>query len=560
MIETRGLTKRFGERLAVDAVDLSVPRASAYGFLGHNGAGKTTVIRMLLGLTTADAGTMFIGGRPLPAERAEVLAHVGAIVEEPAFHRYLTGRENLRVAAAVRGPEAHDRIEGALGRVGLSDRGRDRVGTYSQGMRQRLGIARCLLADPALLILDEPMNGLDPGGILELRELIGSLTEEGRTVFLSSHLLDEVEKTCAQAAVIDHGRIVEAGPIAALMRDDRAELEIECDEPSRAASLLSEPSRGSQRGQHRVRAAGPAHRARRRGRRQRRAGQRRHRRLAPGPGAGLAGTPFPGTHLSTGEGMNLTVARAMIGAEILKLRRSRGTMGFALVLTVGLIVVLFGFSALRHSSDPAHYPSAGGVRGFDHAVQALGLYFGMLAAILIGAEAGTVDLANGVFRNLVVTGRSRLALFAVRVPAAIIVSLVLAGVAYAIALVATFALAGSSATPGIGLILRGAGWIALCGAIFSTLATGLGSLTGSRAVTITALIGWQAVLSNLLLHTSSLGSAREALLTAPLSQIIPINADSPAVTLSLTMVVVVLAAWTVVPILLGAWRTRTQDA
>ena len=226
-------------RLAVDAVDLSVPRASAYGFLGHNGAGKTTVIRMLLGLTNADAGTMSIGGRPVPAERAQVLARVGAIVEEPAFHRYLTGRENLRVAAAVRGAEAQERIEGALGRVGLSDRARDRVGTYSQGMRQRLGIARCLLADPSLLILDEPMNGLDPGGILELRELIGSLTEEGRTVFLSSHMLDEVEKTCAEAAVIDHGRIVEAGPIAALMRDDRAELEIDCDEPSRAASLLS---------------------------------------------------------------------------------------------------------------------------------------------------------------------------------------------------------------------------------------------------------------------------------------------------------------------------------
>ena len=239
MIETAGLTKRYGNRLAVNGVDLVVPRATAYGFLGHNGAGKTTVIRMLLGLTGADAGTMRIAGRPVPEDRAAVLRRVGAIVEEPSFHRYLTGRENLRVVAAVRGGDAHDRIEGALARAGLAARGNDRVGTYSQGMRQRLGIARCLLADPELLILDEPMNGLDPGGILELRELVGTLVDEGRTVFLSSHLLDEVEKTCAEAAIIDHGRIVEAGPIGSLLRDERVELEVDCDDPPAARDLLA---------------------------------------------------------------------------------------------------------------------------------------------------------------------------------------------------------------------------------------------------------------------------------------------------------------------------------
>ena len=241
MIETRGLTKRYGARTAVDGVDLTVPRACAYGFLGHNGAGKTTLIRMLLGLTRADVGTMMISGRPVPERRAEVLARVGAIVEEPSFHKYLTGRENLRVAAAVRGPEAIGRIGAVLDQVGLADRATDRVGTYSQGMRQRLGVARCLLADPELLILDEPMNGLDPGGIRELRQMIRGLVDEGRTVFLSSHLLDEVEKTCDAAAVIDHGRIVEAGPIGALLRRaGTSELEIGCDEPGRAIALLTD--------------------------------------------------------------------------------------------------------------------------------------------------------------------------------------------------------------------------------------------------------------------------------------------------------------------------------
>ena len=239
MIETRGLTKRYGARIAVNGVDLTVPRACAYGFLGHNGAGKTTLIRMLLGLTRADAGTMSIAGRPVPEQRAAALRRVGAIVEEPSFHRHLTGRENLRVAAAVRDQAATGRIDPALARVGLADRADDRVKTYSQGMRQRLGVARCLLADPELLILDEPMNGLDPGGILELRQMIRALVGEGRTVFVSSHLLDEVEKTCDAAAVIDHGRIVEAGPIGALLRRRAPELDIACDSPGRAIELLT---------------------------------------------------------------------------------------------------------------------------------------------------------------------------------------------------------------------------------------------------------------------------------------------------------------------------------
>jgi ABC-2 type transport system ATP-binding protein len=238
IIETRGVWKRFGERAAVADLDLEVPRGSAFGFLGHNGAGKTTMIRMLLGLTTADAGAMRVRGRPIPAERAEVLARVGAIVEEPHFHNHLTGRENLQVVAAARGPEARKRIGGALARVGMTDRADDRVKTYSQGMRQRLGVARCLLADPELLILDEPMNGLDPGGILEFRTMIAQLVGEGRTVFLSSHLLDEVEKTCDAAAVIDRGRLIAQGPISDLVRGARTELMIGCNDARLALDLL----------------------------------------------------------------------------------------------------------------------------------------------------------------------------------------------------------------------------------------------------------------------------------------------------------------------------------
>ena len=238
IIETSRLSKRFGTRSAVVDLDLAVPRGSAFGFLGHNGAGKTTLIRMLLGLTQPSGGTMWLCGRPVPQDRADVLRRVGAIVEEPHFHGHLSGRENLRGVAAVRGPEAAGRIDGALRRVGLLERADDRVRTYSQGMRQRLGVARCLLADPELLILDEPMNGLDPGGILELRTMIRELTGEGRTVFLSSHLLDEVEKTCEFAAVIDRGRLIAQGPIETLLTHDRAELDVGCDERRLALDLL----------------------------------------------------------------------------------------------------------------------------------------------------------------------------------------------------------------------------------------------------------------------------------------------------------------------------------
>jgi ABC-2 type transport system ATP-binding protein len=229
VIETRGLTKRFGTRTAVDAVDLTVPRASAFGFLGPNGAGKTTLIRTLLGLTSPTSGSIRLLGRPIPQERALALRRVGAIVEEPRFHPHLTGRENLQIIAAARDPEAHDRIPSALARVGLAARAGDRVASYSLGMRQRLGVARCLIADPQLLILDEPMNGLDPAGIHEFREMMAGLVHEGRTVFLSSHLLDEVEKTCDRVAIIDQGKILKQGSVAEVANVGHPTIRIRCN-------------------------------------------------------------------------------------------------------------------------------------------------------------------------------------------------------------------------------------------------------------------------------------------------------------------------------------------
>jgi ABC-2 type transport system ATP-binding protein len=220
-IETQGLTKRFGERVAIDGVNLRVPSGVAFGFLGPNGAGKTTMIRMLLGLTHASAGSAHVLGLPVPAQRGRALARVGAIVEEPRFHMHLSGRENLRIIAAARGPEVRERIVPALARVGLAGRADDKVKSYSLGMRQRLGVARCLLADPLLLILDEPTNGLDPGGMQEFRQMIRAMVEqEGRTVFISSHLLDEVEKVCDAAAIVDRGKVVSEGAIAELASGD----------------------------------------------------------------------------------------------------------------------------------------------------------------------------------------------------------------------------------------------------------------------------------------------------------------------------------------------------
>jgi hypothetical protein len=258
--------------------------------------------------------------------------------------------------------------------------------------------------------------------------------------------------------------------------------------------------------------------------------------------------------------MTFTTARQMFAAEVLKLRRQRPLMAFAGLLTIGVVVVLMGYIQLRHASNTAQYSPAGAVNGFQHLLRALGEFFGALAAILIGTEAGTADLSSGVFRDLVATGRSRLALFAVRAPAAIAVTLVFTAIAYAVGLVAVFAFAGGGPTPSLSLVIQGAAWLVLANSILAALGVAVGSLTGSRAVTLTALIGWQLVATNLILNTSSLGNVRNLLLTPALAQVAPLGGGIDGVTMSTAAAVAVLAGWAVLPSLFGALRTVTRDA
>jgi len=215
-LRTEGLVKRYGRILAVDHVDLTVNRGDIFGFLGPNGAGKTTTMGMLFGLLRPDSGIVRLFGRDPQHELPQALDGVGGFVETPHFYPYLSGRVNLELLAAFDGGEARTRIDEVLELAELGGRAGDKVGTYSQGMRQRLGIAASLLRRPRLLIVDEPTNGLDPGGIRDMRDLIKRLASEGMTIFLSSHLLAEVEELCTRVAIIRQGRIVYEGTLTDL--------------------------------------------------------------------------------------------------------------------------------------------------------------------------------------------------------------------------------------------------------------------------------------------------------------------------------------------------------
>jgi ABC-2 type transport system ATP-binding protein len=249
-IRTEGLTKRFpGGQVAVDAVDLHVPRGSIYGFLGPNGSGKTTTIRMLLGLVAPTEGVHELLGQVMPSAAASVLPRVGALVEGPAFHPYLNGRENLlRLDAGDRTGSARgsaQRVDTALERVGLSAAAGKRYRKYSLGMRQRLGIAAALLRPRELLVLDEPTNGLDPQGTREVRHLLREASAEGSTVFVSSHLLSEIEQVCTDVGVMSHGRLVFQGSLPELRSAAGIRVRVDTTQPEAAAAVLARLGTGA---------------------------------------------------------------------------------------------------------------------------------------------------------------------------------------------------------------------------------------------------------------------------------------------------------------------------
>ncbi|HEX5826825.1 MAG TPA: ATP-binding cassette domain-containing protein [Candidatus Limnocylindrales bacterium] len=239
-LATQGLAKRYGPRVALDGLDLRVPEGVVYGFLGPNGAGKTTTMRILTGLVRQDAGSVELLGRPFGRADRRRLFEVGALIESPAFYPFLSGRENLRALAATGAPVSDARIDELLTLVNLRDRAGDKVSGYSLGMKQRLGIAAALLSDPRLLLLDEPANGLDPAGIAGMRDTLRALAAAGKTVFVSSHILSEVQQLVDVVGIIARGRLVREGPVDALLREAGSiRVRVEPDQLPAAASSLA---------------------------------------------------------------------------------------------------------------------------------------------------------------------------------------------------------------------------------------------------------------------------------------------------------------------------------
>ena len=237
-VEARGLVKRYGELVAVDGVDLTVGRGDVFGYLGPNGAGKTTSLRMLLGLIRPTEGSARLFGRDPIVDGARALDGVAGFVEGPRFYPYLSGRKNLRLLADLDGGANVSRIDEVLDVVELRDRAKDRVGGYSHGMRQRLGIAASLLRDPKLLLLDEPTTGLDPAGMRDMRELVKRLAGDGITILLSSHILAEVEELCNRVAIIRRGTIIYEGLLEELLRSAGGSYRLSTTDVERARTVL----------------------------------------------------------------------------------------------------------------------------------------------------------------------------------------------------------------------------------------------------------------------------------------------------------------------------------
>ena len=407
---------------------------------------------------------MSLLGHAVPRHRDLALARVGAIVDEPRFHGHLTGRQNLQILAAAREPAAKARIEPALERVGILHRADDKVSKYSMGMRQRLGVAACLLGDPQLLILDEPMNGLDPGGMLEMRDMILSLVAEGRTVVLSSHLLDEVERTCDAVAIVDKGKVIRQGPISQLLAGSSFEVQVECSEPERAARPARGTAFGAHVGRESRRAGHHAARGHRSGRHRRDqpvAGRGRDVRVPAPAHAGLARVVVPRGHEPTGGSRMTTVSDVgapapgpapapspaatrsdhrgswiptwgMITTRLMELRKRRGLMIALIAVNIGIPVVFLGVRLISHAVDPKSFGPAGGYSIFTTLVTGFMYVFGFVVAAVVGCTAGSIDLTEGMFRHLVITGRSRLALYFARIPAGLAIVIAIVAVGYTI--------------------------------------------------------------------------------------------------------------------------------
>ena len=435
-VSLRGLTKRYGDRAAVEDLTIDVPAGVVAGFVGPNGAGKTTTMAMLLGLVTPTEGTGSVLGAPL-ADPASYLGRVGALIEGPAFYPGLTGAQNLAVLATAGGHDPAE-VPELLELVGLGERGDDRFRRYSFGMKQRLGIAGALLGDPSLLILDEPINGLDPAGVHEMRGLIGRLASGERTVLVSSHVLAELEQVCDWLIVIDGGRLIFQGPADELLDRTGARLVVAPEHPAdldRLGGLLAaagHDGRTSRRPpgdrRERIRPARP------RGRREPRGGLGRDR-----PGRAARRPHQPRGPLPDDDERRRTMI-TMFKAELLKLRRRRVAAAVAITALAFAAIASAGvFLSATESGAPGSERGATvaslGQAGGATAAFAIGTSFvGILVLVLFIANVAG-EFSQGTFRTLLMRQPRRVGLLAGKMAAL----LVLAAIVLALALVLTVA-------------------------------------------------------------------------------------------------------------------------